>query len=323
MSRIIYLSINNQDIPTGGCKVIYRQVEALAQLGFDAYVTWREGQPRPDWLEHNAPILDVSQPTSLLPTDHLVMSELAHEAFATFRTARCARYVLVMNHYYVFRGLQDHADFAAAGVPNVLALSGVIARFMERCFQIAHVPVLPAPNDTAFFRPAAKKRQVAFMPRKRAGDLRQILEIFRRRFPQHQGVRFVPIDKMDEAETARLLGESEIFLSLNHYEGLGMPPLEAMAAGCQVVGFTGGGGDDYATPQNGIWINETDQLGFAFAIAAALDRAQSDDPQRAAMIAAGHATAERYSLPRMRDALRDFWGETVAQREHELARLAG
>jgi glycosyltransferase involved in cell wall biosynthesis len=160
------------------------------------------------------------------------------------------------------------------------------------------------------------------MPRKRAADVMLIREIFRRRFGhEHGDVAWVAIDGAGEAEVARILGESEVFLSMNHLEGLGMPPLEAMAAGCQVAGFTGGGGDDYATPENGFWIAENDHLGCAFALAEALDRAGRGDPRRAAMLAAGRATAERYDLPRMRDALRAFWGDALERRASELARL--
>ena len=39
--------------------------------------------------------------------------------------------------------------------------------------------------------------------------------------------------------------ESILFLSFNHREGFGLPPAEAMACGCYVIGYHGQGGKEY------------------------------------------------------------------------------
>ena len=49
----------------------------------------------------------------------------------------------------------------------------------------------------------------------------------------------VEIDGKSEYETAELLRSCAIFLSFSEQEGFGMPPAEAMACGCHVIGFTG------------------------------------------------------------------------------------
>jgi glycosyltransferase involved in cell wall biosynthesis len=80
----------------------------------------------------------------------------------------------------------------------------------------------------------------------------------------------VPIDGMTRQQCADVLRQSAVFASFSHLEGLGLPPLEAAACGCIVAGFTGGGGQDYATPSNGFWVDEGDHEGFAHALDAAL-----------------------------------------------------
>ena len=51
-----------------------------------------------------------------------------------------------------------------------------------------------------------------------------------------------------EAAVADILRESQVFLSFGHPEGFGLPPAEALACGCLVIGYHGGGGREYFGP---------------------------------------------------------------------------
>ena len=52
------------------------------------------------------------------------------------------------------------------------------------------------------------------------------------------------------AELIALLGRTRYLLALSPMEGFGLVPLEAMASGCAVVGFHGGGGLEYMNNEN-------------------------------------------------------------------------
>src|SRR5690606_11273872 len=49
-----------------------------------------------------------------------------------------------------------------------------------------------------------------------------------------------------------------VFLSLSHREGLGLPPLEALACGCLVVGFTGYAGVEYFNSPAAVAVEDGD-----------------------------------------------------------------
>jgi glycosyltransferase involved in cell wall biosynthesis len=89
-----------------------------------------------------------------------------------------------------------------------------------------------------------KKQQIAFMPRRLRVDLVQVINILKFR-----GVlknwQLVGIQNMNEQEVASTLKDSAFFLSFSINEGFGMPPAEAMACGCIVVGYSGKGGEEY------------------------------------------------------------------------------
>jgi len=110
-------------------------------------------------------------------------------------------------------------------------------------------------------------------------------------------------------QVAAHLRAAHIYVSTGMYEGLGLPPLEAMAAGCLVVGFAGGGGLDYATADNGVWVPDDDPWALAEALEHTL--ASLNDPAAAAALdakrRAGRATAMSYNRERFERELLAFW----------------
>src|ERR1035441_8850742 len=85
------------------------------------------------------------------------------------------------------------------------------------------------------------------MPRKRLKELNQILHLLEHR-SSLEGWELLPIIGVSEIEVAQRLGSATIFMALNAREGIGLPGLEALASGCVVVGFHGGSGEEYMTP---------------------------------------------------------------------------
>ena len=51
-----------------------------------------------------------------------------------------------------------------------------------------------------------------------------------------------PLIDLSHNDVARYLNSARLFLSFGHPEGFGLPIAEAMASGCWVVGYSGGGG---------------------------------------------------------------------------------
>ncbi|WP_296149737.1 glycosyltransferase, partial [uncultured Flavobacterium sp.] len=116
-------------------------------------------------------------------------------------------------------------------------------------------------TDKFSYNKVTKKKQIAFMPRKLGDDIIQILNILKIR-NNLKNWDLVPIDNNTEDEVAEILNESLIFLSLNHKEGFGLPPAEAMASGCIVIGYAGQGGKEYFNPDFSFKIDDGDVIQF-------------------------------------------------------------
>lgn len=102
-----------------------------------------------------------------------------------------------------------------------------------------------------------KKKQICFMPRRLRSDIVQVINILK-----FKGVLdnwdIKPIENMNEQQVADCMKESALFLSFNINEGFGMPPAEAMACGCVVVGYPGQGGIEIFNPDFSFPVKDRD-----------------------------------------------------------------
>jgi glycosyltransferase involved in cell wall biosynthesis len=163
------------------------------------------------------------------------------------------------------------------------------------------------PNFDLFPFRQDKKRQIAYMPRKRSWEAGQIHEALVRR-GRIQGFDIVTVDGMTQAQVAKSLGESLIFISLMKEEALGFPALEAMASGCVVVGYTGLGTREYFTPETGIPIEEGDTPALVRAVESAVAEYEADPSRLDGMRReASRSVTARYSREAFRSGLLQAW----------------
>ena len=310
MARIIYASRNTRRA-FGGVRNSERHVETLARLGFDAHLLLPSVDSR-HFSTRELPILLAGTSFLPRPDDRIVLPEPWHRELDQLRGLPCRKLVFCQNHYLVFHGLAGAPDYAAYDIARVFALSHEIAGFLARVFGLGDVPVVPPVIDGDLFRPLPKLRQIAFMPRKMRRESPFFPPLFRARHPDLADVPWLALDGMAEAEVARRLGESAVFLSLSVDEGLGFPPLEAMSAETLVAGFHGEGGRDYASAENGDWVAPDDVIGAMDALARAVRLFDAASAATEARRTAGRATAARYSADAMERALVAFWRDELA-----------
>jgi glycosyltransferase involved in cell wall biosynthesis len=129
-----------------------------------------------------------------------------------------------------------------------------------------------------FYYQEKKNRQIAFMPRKHRMEAEEVLNYVKFKGAL-EGYSFAPIDNVSEDEVARIMWESLFFVSFGYPEGFSLPPAEAMACGCIVVGYHGGGGREYFLPEHSFPINSADTRTFERVLESVLQE-YSGDPSR-------------------------------------------
>jgi len=305
MGRIIYFAFSDGGV-AGGHKMIFRHVETLRDLGFDAVAYVGAQNAVPAWFDHRAPVL-VGAPVA--PDDVLVVPGDAARSLA--QAARLDQQTVIFS--------QGHTPSASAAVlaidlfptdrlPPFMVVGPMLATLTRRLFPQAQVEVVPCFADERRFRPVGdRRREVAVTPHKRPEELGLIRDLFRRLHPDQADLAWREMIGWPEAEVAHGFGTATLHLALARMESVGITTLEAMAAGCVCTGFRGVGGREYATADNGFWVDDEDCVAAADALKRADDLARTGGPALNRVLEASRETAAQWSYSAFRPALEAFW----------------
>lgn len=314
---------------SGGMAVILRLAEHLHAAGQEVFLVRREGHgPFPQSPDTPTVAWEGLRLTS---DDLWLVPEGWPNALLPGLQAGAHCVVYVQNWAFLLGNLPGHDDRAWAQLPiEFLSVSAPVAWFVEQAtgkqsavlrpgidLELFHPPVVPRPSQPL---------RIAWMPRKNVALAKQIRGMVEARnlLPPHEWIEIhnLPLEGVAEA-----LRRSHIFLATGFPEGCPLPPLEALACGCVVAGFSGLGGWDYMrqiasfpgafTPwwplrdvsfgNNGFYAADADVPAAAFALEAAAQLVFENGDAYSAQQEAARATAEAYSLKIQRESAQNLF----------------
>lgn len=138
---------------------------------------------------------------------------------------------------------------------DYVSVSSFVAQYIKRTYGIKskiispfthaeHIPDLLTPWSE---RPKGK---ILLMGKKHQNDILNLLtnKLYQDYPEVDYEINHIPRGSLNQKSLIRKMGEYRYFLQLSPCEGFGLTPLEAIASGCTVLGFHGGGGLDYLKP---------------------------------------------------------------------------
>ena len=279
--------------PSGGVKQIYRQVDVLNSLGYEALVVHQNQGFKPQWFEFDTPI----------EYHYMIHAELNNQPairpqwYVKLREAQLARndlkiedsnilvfpeaYGPLINQvfpsnskviynqgcYNSFRKFplqltKSETPYTHSDTLATLVNSDDAINYLKLAF--SDIPIFKIHHhiNTNAFKPKTKKKQIIYMSRKNVEDIKQIVQINALR-NNLNGWVIKDLDQLPHDEITHAMNESSIFLSSNLDEGFSLPSIEAMASGCLVIGYPGKGGKEYFKPEFSMPIPEKDIQQFA------------------------------------------------------------
>lgn len=232
-------------IPSGGIKVHYQLVALERRMGYDAYIAYEVPGRKVTWFKHDVPEISWAEMSSLADRTRDVIVGW-EDAYPLVRSGFHNKVMYVQGEVFINRSLPYYGiDVWFSSVFN----AGALPQFHER------EPYLVRPyiDRTVFYHDPSEELSVrptrVLIQQRKAGDtalanmLAEANELLSGAAARSAPIVVLP--DCDEAAFATALRSAQIFVAHSYPEGLGLPALEAMACGCLVVGFTGGGGTDY------------------------------------------------------------------------------
>lgn len=312
---------------TGGIAVLYQMAEHLHEAGYETYVVPRE-RTTPGLDDCRVPVC-AWEKMQLTPQDIWLVPEGWVNALAPGLQAKARNVVYVQNWAYLLSALPEGVHWNQLAV-SFLNVSHPVAWYTEYVTGQSGPVLRPGIDTSMFYPPESKPKnsiRIAWMPRKNKALAQQIRSTFeaRRAMQGKPPVEWVEIHGKSLGEVAQLLRSSHIFLATGFPEGCPLPPLEALASGCILVGYTGFGGWDYmrqAAPSgsqpwialrdvpweaNALVATDADVPASAMHLEQATDWLENNSSELDAVRKNAQETVAHYTIAKQRDAVLDLW----------------
>jgi glycosyltransferase involved in cell wall biosynthesis len=345
--RLFFLTTDANE-PSGGRKMTYNLVDLLVKNGFEAYALHQKMNFRYDWFNNNTPVAYTYQikmhraRKNIIKYILLVLKLIALDFSAlSYKTTKrvqinnndilvipCNRLsfvdeilqgvkkvILSQSPYLFFRsylGSGEQNKFYHPDITALITMSKMNYELQRFCFPGVKIYNVPAFIDELVFTyKQGKKRQIIYMPRRNSDDSEALKNLLKYR-DRLQGFSIVPVDNLTQEEVAQIYQDSLIFLSFSKREGFGLPPAEAMACGCIVIGYSGNGGDEFFHEDLCFKINEGDLLHYAQTVESVIEEYLTD-PARLDKLRrrASDYILQTYSKDKTESILLDVWNEIL------------
>jgi len=285
--------------PYGGHRRIYHQVDVLNRKGFDAHVVHGRAGHRLNWFPNETRVLHA--PLTLGADDILVIPEVYREATYTAGPG-IRRVSLNLNIFnWLPPDVDQHTLMTNATICNSEYAHSLLSQTLPG-HPVDYVPHGIVSQDYSL-KPEKKQKIISFMPRKDPIVAKAVAQLLRAS-EQLRDWTLLEIDGMPEQEVISHLQSSELFLAFGRREGFGRPPVEAIACGASVIGFTGVAGTEYFETTAAEEIRDGDVLEFVRAVKDWVARFNVDpDAVHEQQLVDSRVVLETYSLEREQQAL--------------------
>lgn len=308
---MIYFLTPNPPNPSGGVRKVYRQVDLLNRNNIPAVVVHGESGYRAWWFPNQTPIRYWKDGVGLDGYNDVVVVPEGKMQACVQVVPDIPKVIFNQSAFVIWPEkefkLLDDKIYRRREVLGVMCVSELSRSYLQWALPGVPVHRIRHGIDPSIFKPLPKKPIIALMTRRGEFDAVQTINLARLHGKLGE---FEPvlIQKQSEASVAETLGRSAVFLSLGTLEGFGLPPVEAMASECVVVGYHGRSGVEYMLPEHSFPVEPLDVMGCAQALQHVLEMYRTDRARFDAIgKAAGAFVRENYSMEQEEASILACW----------------
>lgn len=249
---------------SGGTAVLNDMIQFSKDKGYDTFIHCLDTNTHRQWLDRHPNIPQIAN-VDFKPEDVFVASE--EFVWAVPHLTKYTSNYIVLNQGLFASLVSDFGrntypatKLIYQGALGVIGNSEHTNKNIIKLFNLDETKVhLFTIGFSNIFEPKQKDNTVSYMSRKNRAFGCFVVNYLSGKYPD---VNFVDINNMSIDQVADVMGRSKLFLSFGGPEGFGMPPLEAALCGCKVVGFDGGGGEEFFNAPIFTKVDFYDHMGF-------------------------------------------------------------
>lgn len=304
MPRIVFLNPFSKHEISGGIKTTYHHAGFLCDSGMDVCVYSPDGPPA--WLARPEFAALTVDKIIIRSDDIVVFTEILDSWLdqALRQKTTCRKIMFCQNHYKLYLKGYTSAEIRSFGLERIITVGETAKKGLNRIMGPIDIEIIPPVCDERMFWPEPQKELRVLISglkwQETLGYMGLVQRIFLQKYPDLAHIPWAPLGDMTEQQVATEMRRAAVFLFLGRLEALPITALEAMASGCAVAGFHGGGGRDYATQQNGFWHSPEDILGLVDSVAVMLRGLYYSSEDLWRMVAEGRKTAKKYEVAQVR-----------------------
>lgn len=213
------------------------------------------------------------------PEDFLIIPEGFPNVMEKTVQVSCKRIVLAQSWFYVLLAMSPGQKWQHFGIQDVISVSDAITQYLNSTMPGLNIKNFKQSISRKTFKPSTKISSkfpmVGFTGSRGAENklkTHSIIKNFYAFYPHLKWIRFLELSNMDKEQFADSLSSCAFLLYTDDIAGFGTLPLEAMACGTHVVGWTPFGGKEYINEQNGFWTPNGDIFATAELLGIAIDK---------------------------------------------------
>lgn len=245
------------------------------------------------------------------------------------RTAQlpCKRIVLVQSWYYILNSLNMGQKWQHFGIRDVISVSDGITEYLNAIMPGLSIKQYSQSIDRNLFKSVDavdKNPVIVFMPGRTQDAVIKtynVIKTFYSFFPHLSWIRIDELKGLSKEEYAERLGAASLCLYTDEIAGFGTMPLEAMAMGTHVVGWTPLGGKEYMKQNNGFWAQNGDVFQLAELLGMATERLLTGKLDTESVLNEYENTLQRYAPEKEKESFNNIITEYKNERIAELTQL--
>lgn len=265
---------------------------------------------------------------TLNPEDVFIIPEGFPNLMESTAQLPCKRIVFAQSWYYVLSGLKVGQKWQHFGIKDVLSISNGITEYLNTVMPGLSINNYKQSIDRTLFHHPEKMSDkspiISYMPGRGPESqmkTNSVIRTFKEFYPHYRWVRFVPLQGLSKEDFAKQLRESAFALYTDEVAGFGTLPLEAMASGTHVIGWTPFGSKEYINENNGFWAVNGDVFQLAELIGMALDRYFEGNLDKEEVKAQYEATISEYTESKEKETIVQIYNKIKDERIKELENI--